>query len=169
VVCYFSGWSWTVSRRCAALVAGLCGVPVAALGAGGTVDPVLPHYATRVLNAVNDYRVQEGRVLLRPSVALERIAEGHSREMADRRRPTHGGFSVRFRRADSDLCVENIAAGFAVPEQAVEGWRMSPSHDRNLLEARVRWVGIVSIDGYTTLFACESDGAPAAAGGRPAR
>jgi uncharacterized protein YkwD len=118
-----------------------------------------PSYAERVLAVVNDYRERQGLMPLQPSAALERIALPHSLAMAAAGRASHGSFNERFERSGSELCVENIAAGRGRPEQVVAGWRGSPEHDRNLLEPRVRWVGVASVEGYTTLFACTSDGA----------
>ena len=114
-------------------------------------------YAERVLAVVNDYRASHGLPLLRLSVALHRIAEPHSTAMAAAGRASHGSFNERFDRAGSDLCVENIAAGGIKPEPLLTAWRRSPEHDRNLLEPRVRWVGIATVRGYTNLFACSSD------------
>lgn len=118
-----------------------------------------PSYAERVLVLVNGYREGQGLAPLQAAPALERIALPHSLAMAAAGRVSHGSFNERFERSGSDLCVENIAAGHARPEQVLAGWRNSPAHDRNLLEPRVRWVGVINVEGYTTFFACASDGA----------
>ena len=115
-------------------------------------------YAEQLLVVVNDYRDGLGLSPLRPAPALQRIATPHSLAMAAAQRASHGSFKERFERAGSEICVENIAAGAARPEQLLAAWRRSPEHDRNLLEPRVRWVGIATVQGYTTLFACSSDG-----------
>ncbi len=115
-------------------------------------------FARQVLDVVNQYRAQQGLPTLQPDATLETIAAEHSRDMAGLGRLSHAGFSDRFERARSVLCVENLAANFARPENLVEGWRNSPSHHKNLLEPRVRQVGLASVNGFVTLFSCAPGG-----------
>lgn len=135
------------------LATAACALPARAADAGPPSS-----YGDRLLAAVNDYRGSRGLQPLRPAAALQRIAAPHSQSMARSRQISHTGFKGRFELADSDLCVENIAAGAFEPQEMLAAWRDSPAHDRNLLEPRVRWVGIATVQGYTTLFACESEG-----------
>jgi len=160
--------------RCACRDAAVgCAVAASALcwAAGGapsavaeTLTAASPSPAVhRLLLVINQYRRQNGLVPLEPAPELELLALQHSNAMATLRRASHAGFTSRFERADSDLCVENVAAGFATAEAAVAGWRVSPPHDRNLLEPRLRRVGIASVDRYITVFACDTAGVPAPA------
>ena len=115
-----------------------------------------PDYAARVLYAVNTYRVEKGLPALLPSPALLALAAEHSSEMAARKRPSHDGFARRFDRTGAELCVENVAQGFKVPEQVLSGWRTVSTHHRNLLEPRVRYLGLANTGLFVTFFACDT-------------
>ncbi|MBI5256485.1 MAG: CAP domain-containing protein [Burkholderiales bacterium] len=114
-----------------------------------------PDYAERVLAAINGYRLTQGLPALVPAPALGVLAAEHSAAMATRRRPSHDGFAQRVDRTGSELCVENVAQGFRVPEQVLLGWRGVATHHRNLLEPRVRYVGVAYQEGFVTYFACD--------------
>jgi uncharacterized protein YkwD len=113
-------------------------------------------YAQRVLQALNAYRAEKGLPALLHSPALHAVAATHSDEMAARQRPSHEGFAQRVERTGGELCVENVAHGFRVPEQVLAGWRRVSTHDRNLLEPGVRYVGMANHGLYITYFACDS-------------
>lgn len=119
-------------------------------------DPAADPLAAQVLDAVNRYR--EGRQLpaLQPSAALAALAAGHSGDMAQQRRLSHAGFHERFTRAARQTCVENLAAGFTQAEPMLAGWRQSPDHHRNLLDARVQEVGVAQVAGHLTWLACSA-------------
>lgn len=112
-------------------------------------------WPTRVLQAVNEARQQQGQRPLQLSPELQRIAQSHSDDMAARRRLSHDGFQRRFDLTSSDLCVENVAGGTTMPATLVAAWNRAPQHRRNLYEPRVRRVGIAVNQVYVTLFACE--------------
>lgn len=139
------------ARRWPALVAALLWPVVA----GSASVPDLPQaFVDRVAVLVNEYRAQHRLGELSAAETLGRVAEGHSRRMAEVGRPSHDGFRDRFRAVDSELCVENIAAYFESPEALVDGWRRSPAHDRNLLEPRIGRMGLAARGRYVTFFAC---------------
>jgi len=131
-------------------VSSSAGLLTAGVGHGDTVED----FVQRVAVLVNEYRGRYRLAALAPTDGLIRLAESHSRAMAEAGRPSHAGFRDRFQAADSEICVENIAAFFDTPEALVEGWRRSPSHDRNLLEPRVVRMGLAARDRYVTFFAC---------------
>jgi len=108
----------------------------------------------RVATLINEYRSQHRLDRLAAAAVLVQVADGHSRRMAEARQPSHRGFRDRFREVDGEICVENIAAHFDSPEAVFEGWRRSPSHDRNLLEPRIVRMGLAARDSYVTFFAC---------------
>jgi uncharacterized protein YkwD len=113
-------------------------------------------YAARVMYAVNAYRAEKGLAALLPSPALATLAAEHSSDMASRKRPSHDGFAQRFERTGAELCVENVAQGFRIPEQVITGWRHVATHHRNLLEPRVRYLGLANTGLYVTFFACDT-------------
>ena len=79
---------------------------------------------------------------------LTRVAKDHARAMAAANRVSHdlgaGGVDVRTRRAGYDyaVVVENVAAGYHTLAEAFSGWRDSPAHRRNMLNANVDKIGI---------------------------
>ena len=134
--------------------------PSAASAAGPTPQPPADgsaaDYAARVVYALNAYRAEKGLPALLPSPALATLAAEHSTDMASRKRPSHDGFAQRFERTGADLCVENVAQGFRIPEQVIIGWRHVATHHRNLLEPRVRYLGLANNGLYVTFFACDT-------------
>jgi len=111
-------------------------------------------FVGRVAALINEYRSQHRLDRLTSAAVLEQVADGHSQRMAQSGRPSHGGFRDRFGQVAGAICVENIAAHFDTPEAVLEGWRRSPSHDRNLLEPRIVRMGLAARDSYVTFFAC---------------
>lgn len=107
-----------------------------------------------LLDAVNLYREDHGLAPLQPDEALQTLAAAHSQDMARQQRLHHDGFDHRFRRAGRTLCAENLAARHDHPDEVLAAWRASPSHQANLLQARLRQVGIALVDGHLTLLAC---------------
>lgn len=147
---------------------GLCGLILWA-GAGRAMDgadtlPVRPVAAllsadeASLLRHVNDYRASHGLARWFADAGLRALAQGASEQMVERRRASHDGFQRRFECSGGRLCVEVIAQGRLAPEQAVSLWRQSPAHHRNLIEPRAAWVGVASVDGYTTVLACDAPG-----------
>jgi uncharacterized protein YkwD len=128
----------------------------AAASAAEAAAPDAQGYADRVLGALNAYRHDKGLPALTVSPALVGLAARHSADMAARQRPSHDGFAQRFEATGAELCVENVAQGFRVPEQVLNGWRRVPTHHRNVLEQRVRYVGIAASGLYATFFACDT-------------
>ena len=100
-------------RTLATLVAAM------ALPAGAAVDG---DWSARVLSAVNEARQQQGLRPLEMAPELQRIAQGHSDDMAARRRLSHDGFQSRFDQTTSNLCVENVAGGTTIPATLVAAW-----------------------------------------------
>lgn len=124
-------------------------------GAAGAACATDADWSTRVVQAVNDARQQQGLPPLQPAPELQRIAQAHSDDMAARRRLSHDGFQARFDSTTSNLCVENVAGGTTSPATLVAAWSRAPQHRLNLFDARVRRVGIAATQAYVTLFACE--------------
>jgi uncharacterized protein YkwD len=117
-------------------------------------DSQLEGFMQRLALRINDYRQQQGLEPLELSDELVRLAAEHSQEMAERRQLSHEGFRERRRRTQSRICVENVAHNFPTPETLLDGWRRSPSHDRNLVEPKVVRMGLAGTARYVTFFAC---------------
>jgi uncharacterized protein YkwD len=111
-------------------------------------------YAGRLVDAINEYRAANNLPKLQPAIQLDTIALQHSARMSESRRISHDGFAQRFESTDSSMCVENVGSRFPHAEALLDGWRASPEHHRNLLEPRVRRIGVANVNGFVTYFAC---------------
>lgn len=145
-----------IRRLHRAAIAGL--LALAGLAGTGGADALAAEpadeFSERVLAALNGYRASRGVPALARSPALSSLAAEHSAAMAARARPSHDGFAQRFERSGADLCVENVARGFKVPEQVIVGWRGVATHHANMLEPKVRVAGVARSGAYVTFFAC---------------
>jgi uncharacterized protein YkwD len=115
----------------------------------------------RVLHLVNEARSRArrcGRQSFAPagpvrlSIALNRVALGHSRDMAARnyfqhespsgstpaQRVTAQGYKWR-------VVGENLAAGTTSPEETVQGWLDSPHHCVNVMDPRFTEMGVAYV------------------------
>ena len=120
---------------------------------GAATDPADP-YAAQLGKLINDYRAQHGVPPLAPDPSLSELAREHAARMARDKRLSHHGFEERFAKAGSPRCVENVGWNQRTPEAEFTGWRDSPTHARNLLDADVTRMGIGIDDRYVTYFAC---------------
>ena len=120
--------------------------PVHAQGAEG--------FGRHLADLINRYRQSHGLAPLAISQDLVALAGEHSAAMAAQRYLTHEGFDERYTRARSRICIENVGRNFQTAEALMDGWRLSPAHHRNLLEAKVSRMGIAVQSRYVTFFAC---------------
>ncbi|WP_377069902.1 CAP domain-containing protein [Roseovarius ramblicola] len=132
----------------------------AALAGGGTVD-----LGAITLAWINTVRAAEGRAPLAVSGALSRAAIAHARDMARTGRFGHAGrdgsrVSDRVRREGFGYCfvAENIAKGYATPEEALRGWMASRAHRRNLLDRRAAAFGLARGTGPVWVLVLGRDG-----------
>jgi uncharacterized protein YkwD len=142
-------------RATLACVAAL-GLALASTGAPASPAGAAPGdgFSAHLVRLVNDYRQGQGLPPLAPAQDLILLADEHSRSMAAQRRLSHEGFSSRFERAASAVCVENVAWNHPTAETVVDGWRRSPSHHVNLLDPQVQRVGVARSLRFVTFFAC---------------
>ena len=114
-----------------------------------------------MFSAANAERVQRGLPELRWDDALYRAADGHAREMAERRSISHqypgeAELSARGRAAGARF--SKIAENVAESPDAVtmhDAWMHSPGHRANLLDPQVDSVGIRVISRGGELYAVE--------------
>lgn len=99
---------------------------------------------------VNSYRQARGLAPLRLDSALSAVAEDHSADMARHDRLGHvvsrGSFAARLKkgRITASHAAENVGAGYRTIAQAFSGWRGSAGHNRNMLLAEARRMGIAA-------------------------
>jgi len=104
----------------------------------------------RVLELTNERRLAHGCRALERSAKLRRAARRHTVAMAragvmSHRLPGEPRFATRITRSGYRgwrLVAENIARGFASAESVLAAWLASPGHRRNLLDCRLRDLGV---------------------------
>ena len=136
----------------------VCCVLAASLGstAGAASQPAdpAPAFTQRLADLINRYRADKGLPPLVVEDSLVSLAAEHSGHMAEQRQMSHEGFRARAQSTYSRICVENVATNFRTPEAVLQGWQLSPTHERNLVEPKVMRMGIAARTRYVTFFAC---------------
>jgi uncharacterized protein YkwD len=127
-----------------------------ATGAIAGPGPDLPAVEAQIARQTNEFRVANGIAKVDPDAALQRAARYFADYMArtDRYGHTADGAepSERAKARGYDYChiAENIAYSYSsapvsteeLARQAVEGWKQSPGHRRNMLLPAVTDIGI---------------------------
>ena len=129
-----------------ALAAGLTlGLPALACSVPSNSDAL----QAEVLSHLNAQRKAHGVSPLKLSPKLDKAAQGHACDNADRRSISHdssdgGTLTTRLRKAGYKYraAAENTGRGFGTGARAVEWWMNSPDHRSNILLDRVKDVGI---------------------------
>jgi uncharacterized protein YkwD len=103
----------------------------------------------RAADIINAYRASRGRPALTLDPKLNAVAAETARELARRDQlrtelHTPEGLARRLEAADYEVerAAENLGAGYPTLEMAVEGWKGSRGHNRNLLRRDMTHVGI---------------------------
>ncbi|MGA0542048.1 CAP domain-containing protein [Neotabrizicola sp. VNH66] len=139
---------------------GIAAMLAALLWGTGAVACDLPANAAateqEIATWINAERGAEGLGPLRLSPALEAAAAAHACGMAARNDLSHKGFSARLRKAGyrASTAVENVGRtkGVAVTA-AARMWRNSPGHRDNILNRKIREMGVaVATDGTSVWY-----------------
>jgi uncharacterized protein YkwD len=112
-------------------------------------------YADHLGELVNHYREQQGKPPFIVDRALAGLAREHSAAMAKAGRLSHDEFPSRVRRSGYGMCIENVGWNYPTPQAQLLAWPRSPGHDRNLLDGRVRHMGIGAASDYVTFIGCQ--------------
>ncbi|MFF3916050.1 CAP domain-containing protein [Streptomyces sp. NPDC001852] len=103
----------------------------------------------RVVQLVNAERAKVGCHPLTVNAELTRAAQAHSADMAAHRNMSHTGSDGsspgdRITAAGYTWSAygENIAYGYATPEQVMDGWMNSPGHRANILNCSYKEIGV---------------------------
>ncbi len=106
--------------------------------------------ANAAQSMISGYRSNNGLgpVVIDPE--LMRLASEQAQAMAARDKLDHDAkhpFSERIRKSgyDASIAVENIGAGYHTLAEAFSGWRDSPPHRANMLNAGVTQMGIAAV------------------------
>ena len=95
------------------------------------------------------YRANKGLGPLVVDPGLQRVAETQARGMAADGKISHESHGTLTQRLDAagyakSTAVENVSAGYHTLAEAFSGWRDSPPHNRNMLEPKMRRMGIAT-------------------------
>lgn len=130
------------------------------------IQPGMPPEEWKIMLLVNRERAAEGLETLQCNEALSMASRDHAAEMAlgnyyshDRRdgrkfyeRIFETGYPV-------SKCGENIAVGFAAPEEVFEGWINSPEHRANILNCDFTEMGVGNAVGNNKIYWAQEFGA----------
>ncbi|MCF1508744.1 CAP domain-containing protein [Streptomyces glomeratus] len=115
--------------------------PKATATASGTV--------ARIVQLVNAERSKAGCSPVTLNATLTKVAQAHSEDMASHRNMSHTGSDGsspgdRITRAGYSWSTygENVAYGYATPEQVMAGWMSSPGHRANILDCAFKQIGV---------------------------
>jgi uncharacterized protein YkwD len=106
--------------------------------------------ATAAQSMISGYRHNNGLDAVTLDPELMRLANEQASAMADAGKLDHGvahPFQERIRKShfDASVAVENIGAGYHTLAEAFSGWRDSPPHRANMLNASVTRMGIAAV------------------------
>ncbi|MQY38689.1 hypothetical protein SRB17_67020 [Streptomyces sp. RB17] len=103
----------------------------------------------RVVQLVNAERAKVGCHPLTVNAELTKAAQAHSADMAAHQNMSHTGSDGsspgdRITRAGYSWSAygENVAYGYATPEQVMNGWMNSPGHRANILNCSYKEIGV---------------------------
>ncbi len=114
----------------------------------------------KFLKLINDYRQGKGLTPLILSDALTSASERHSEDMGRYNFFAHESLKSSYFPTGSSpwdrmklsgyqypgtFEAENVAAGYESAQQNFEAWRASPGHDKNMLDANQRVIGIARL------------------------
>jgi uncharacterized protein YkwD len=127
---------------------------VAALAAcvGGSAGPATPLAvdASRAARLISAYRAEAGLGPVGVDSRLMQAAASYARAMGERDRINHrigGALPARVGAVGYDWAAlaENLGAGYASLDHAIEGWKRSAGHRANLLNRQATEIGIAAV------------------------
>jgi uncharacterized protein YkwD len=108
---------------------------------------------------INQYRHENGLKPLKLNATLTEAAKGHSRDLAKWDRISHYGSDgsnpwdrVKRTGYKPRLAAENVGTGQASFKEVLKGWKDSPGHNKNLLLADAREMGLALVQDPKTEF-----------------
>ncbi len=106
---------------------------------------------------ISDYRRTHDLSAVTLDPALMALAQAQANAMASANHLSHeiaGSLDHRLNAARhaKGYAVENVSAGYGTADAAVAGWQRSPGHNANLLDGKMRRMGIAAADAPGTRF-----------------
>lgn len=102
-------------------------------------------YESQTESRTNVKRVERDRVALKHSTCIDRYAESHARWMARNQKLKHQKLGPILDGCKLTGVAENIAYGYSSGNRVVTGWMNSPGHRRNLLNSKMRYIGVGAV------------------------
>lgn len=90
-------------------------------------------YADKLFCATNEYRLSQGKIPLKHSTEASRIAKDRANYLCESGTFTHEGW-LRFLNTEYIEAGENLAQDFDRPNEVLERWKTSYSHNKNIVE-----------------------------------
>jgi uncharacterized protein YkwD len=113
----------------------------------------------RARDLINQYRAEHGLKPLKLNPALTDAAKAHSRDLAKWDRISHYGSDgsnpwdrVKRTGYKPRLAAENVGTGQISFNEVLKGWKESPGHNKNLLLADAREMGLALVQDPKTEF-----------------
>lgn len=113
----------------------------------------------RARDLINQYRAEKGLKPLRLNPALSEAAKAHSRDLAKWDRISHYGSDgsnpwdrVKRTGYKPRVAAENVGTGQVTFDEVLRGWKESPGHNKNLLLADGREMGLALVQDPKTEF-----------------
>jgi uncharacterized protein YkwD len=126
------------------------------LDAPPQASPVVP--GTSAQAQLNAIRTQAGLGRVKRNAALDAAALAHASDMATQEFMGHigtDGSDLRDRvdRTGYTWCTlaENVSMGYRTTQGAIEAWRVSPGHYRNLVKENAREFGLADVKGFRVM------------------
>ena len=110
-----------------------------------------------VRSRISAYRQAHGLSAVTVDPALMALAQSQANAMASANHLSHeiaGSLDHRLNASHhpKGYAVENVSAGYANADAAIAGWQRSPGHNANLLDTKMRRMGIAAADAPDTRF-----------------
>jgi len=112
---------------------------------------------------INAIRARVNLHKVRRSKKLDAAALAHAKDMAKHKFMSHtssDGSDLRKRvaRVGYKWCslAENVSRGYRTEARAIENWRQSPGHYRNLTNKKVREFGLANVNGFRVMVLAAS-------------
>jgi uncharacterized protein YkwD len=102
-------------------------------------------YESGVIAYTNTHRKAKHKVKVKPQSCVDRYAERHGAWLAKNRTLKHQDLKPILKACNLTRVSENIAYGYTSGGRVVSAWMKSAGHRRNLLDSKVRLIGVGAV------------------------
>jgi len=111
-----------------------------------TVTAITSEDAERAARILTDYRAAKGLSAVRVDERLNKAAAVQAERVVRINKLDHGNLLARVRQAEITAAAENLSAGDRNVDEAMETWKNSPYHNKNLLLPEMTRIGLARAD-----------------------